>query len=476
MSRTKTVLKNSSYLFFQHVVVNLISIAAIGYIARKLGARDFGIYTLAFVFPAMFSEIGSFGLRGLTIREMARNRESAINDFLGKIVPVRLVLILLMGATVAGFARMMNYGAQEVIAILIGTLVAMIEGISKIIQDVFQSFEEMGRVAVREVLVRVITAVGACYAVWSGYGVIVVCSAFVLGAIFGLLINLALYLKRFKLPRFSWDWSFLRLSMKEGFGYFLGGTASALLCKTDVFMISKLMDSTAIGIYGAASTIFYRLTIIADAISTSALPAISQLFKKDNPQCQNVFSRTQWLIWVLTLPMAVGGFILGDKLIALIYGSTYGDASTVFRMLMISLPFMSAGLLFNYALGGINRQYDVSRILILCSIANFILNAVLIKIYGIVGAAAAAICIHAGCYGFFKLRSRNLFYGGMTAKKFISILISLAALCVFLLLTAKANIALQIIVSGAAYMAAIAVTESEMRVLLLERLRHFAKA
>lgn len=476
MSRAKTVLKNSSYLFLQHIIVNLISIAAIGYIARKLGTRDFGIYTLAFVFPAMFSEIGSFGLRGLTIREIAKNRESGIHDFLGKIIPVRLVLILIMGGTVIGLSKIMNYEARETFAILIGTFAAMIDSVSRIIQDVFQSFEEMGKVAIREVLVRVITAVGACYAVWNEYGVIVLCFIFVIGAIFGFSINLALYLKRFKAPKFCWDWMFLKISLKEGFGYFLVGAGSALLSKTDIFMISKLMDSSAVGVYGAASTIFYRLTIIADAISTSAFPAISQLFKKDNSQCQSVFSKTQWLIWVLTLPMAVGGFILGDKIITLIYGSAYYEASTVFKILIISLPFMSVGLLYNYSLGGINKQYDVSRILFICSFANIVLNAILIEIYGIMGSAVALICVQIGCFGLFRFKAGCLFYSGMTTKKSIPLIISLITLSVFLLLTDKINIVLQIIIGGSAYMISIALTEKQMRLLLTEKLRQFAKA
>ena len=95
VSRESKVVRNSAILAAQHIVINLIAIVVVGYIARKLGKQDYGVYALAFGFPAIFEFIGSLGLRPLIIREIARNKDKSL-EFLGKVIPAQAVLIVLM--------------------------------------------------------------------------------------------------------------------------------------------------------------------------------------------------------------------------------------------------------------------------------------------------------------------------------------------------------------------------------------------
>ena len=223
MLRIKKVFKNSIILFAQQIFISVIAIAAIGFIARKIGKSDYGIFALAFAFPGLFAEIGSLGLRNLTIQEVAKNREVAVKEFIGRMIPVRLFLISIMGIVTIISAEIFNYGHKEFIAIIIGTISAIIESVSRIIQDIFQSFEEMGQIAIREMSIRLFTALAGCFLVWKGFGVFALCWLYVIGNIIGLIFNLIIFKKRFEVPKLMWDWRFCRNNIKDSAGFLLGG-------------------------------------------------------------------------------------------------------------------------------------------------------------------------------------------------------------------------------------------------------------
>ena len=70
--KSNRIVKNFSYItignFFSQLIVLLASIK----IARKLGPADFGIYTFLIVQCMLFASLGTFGLRNIQIRSIAR--------------------------------------------------------------------------------------------------------------------------------------------------------------------------------------------------------------------------------------------------------------------------------------------------------------------------------------------------------------------------------------------------------------------
>ena len=83
MGRFENVVKNSLWLSIQPLKLNVISIFAIGYIARVLGQEEYGRFLFAFTFVSMFSPISNFGSRAITVRSIGESRESAA-PLLGK--------------------------------------------------------------------------------------------------------------------------------------------------------------------------------------------------------------------------------------------------------------------------------------------------------------------------------------------------------------------------------------------------------
>ena len=277
MSRFGRVARNSMLMGLQQVAVNLLSIVVVGYVARKLGQSDYGVFSLAFAFTGFFVFLGHLGLRTLTIREVAKERENA-QEFLGKIIPARLFLIALMTTIIPLTAILLKYDTKTILIVAIAAMATMFEQLSRIMSDIFQAHEEMGKVAFRDIIVRLFTGVVSLAVLYYGYRLIAVSCIYVVGAIIGLVINVLLYNQRFAWPKLQCDYVFIWNNIKEGLSFMVLGMASTLYAHVDVFIISKLLDIQSVGIYNASANLFYRLSFIADAVATASFPAIAQMY------------------------------------------------------------------------------------------------------------------------------------------------------------------------------------------------------
>lgn len=390
MSRIRRVARNSILLGLQQVAVNLLSVVVVGYIARKLGKIDYGVFSLAFTFTIFFSFLGHLGLRTLTIREVAKERGNS-QGYLGKIIPARLVLIVLMTAAIPLTAFLLKYPPKIIIIMAIAALSTLFEQLSRILSDIFQAHEEMGKVAFRDIAVRIFTGIASIAVLYFGYGLVAVSWVYVLGAKIGFLINLLLYNHRFAWPKLQWDSSFIVHNIKEGLSFMMLGMASTIYAHVDVLIVSKLLDMQSVGIYNASANLFYRLGFIADAVATASFPAIAQLYWQDKPEASNVLTKSLCGVLIISVPVSIGGWMLGDEIIAMIYGDGYAQSATIFRILITSMPFMFFSLQFNYALGAIKLQFLVFKIIMSLLIVNIAINIVLIPIYGLRGAAFATL-------------------------------------------------------------------------------------
>lgn len=407
MSRVGRVVRNSLLLGLQQVAVNLLSVVVVGYIARKLGQTDYGVFSLAFTFTVSFAFLGHLGLRTLTIREVAKERENA-QEYLGKIIPARLILITLMTAAIPLAAICLQYDSKTVIIVSIAAVSALFEQLSRIFADIFQAHEEMGKVAFRDIAVRVFTGLASIAVLYFGHRLVAVSWIYVLGAVVGLLINMLLYNHRFAWPKLQFDLPFIWNNIKEGLVFMVLGMASTLYAHIDVFIISKLLDMQSVGIYNASANLFYRLCVIADAVGTASFPAIAQLYWQNKSEASNILTKSLCGMLIVSVPIALGGWMLADDIITMIYGTGYALSADVFKILIISSPFMFFSLLMNYALGAIKMQGTVLKIILILLVLNTIINIGIIPIYGVIGSAAVTFATE--CLGFFVLLAIALKY------------------------------------------------------------------
>ena len=154
----------------------------------------------------------------------------------------------------------------------------------------------------------------------------------------------------------------------------------------DSIMIGYLIDVTSVGYYRAAYTLVFAIIGILNMAGV-LLPVFTQLNDRD---INNAVKRLAKYTSVIAFPFAIILAFLSDKIIYVIYGINYVQASSPLAI----LSFVLIPASFNYLLTIFNArempQYSV-YITIVSMILNIMLNYVLILRLGISGAALATL-------------------------------------------------------------------------------------
>jgi len=118
---------------------------------------------------------------------------------------------------------------------------------------------------------------------------------------------------------------------------------------------------------------------------------MSRLANSDNTQFRTTLEKTLSLIMFAGIPISLGGIILADQLIPLIFGQDYLGAIPILRVLMLMLLSSFPLVLLSNAIFAYNRQKNLAPAYLLGIFANILFNLLLIPEFGAVGAAIATL-------------------------------------------------------------------------------------
>lgn len=177
---------------------------------------------------------------------------------------------------------------------------------------------------------------------------------------------------------------------------------------TDVFMLGAMVSKEDLGIYNAAYKLSILALVIINAFNTVLAPKIANLYGKN--EMNNIKTEVQKatrLITYFTLPIVIV-LILFRKSILNLFGAEFIHGEIV-------LIVFSVGLLFNAMIGSValvlnmtNHQKTLRTITLISASLNLVLNYILIKKYGINGAAyasvVAAVFLNVCCAIFVKVK------------------------------------------------------------------------
>ena len=166
----------------------------------------------------------------------------------------------------------------------------------------------------------------------------------------------------------------------------LVGTLSA---EIDKLLIGRLMDSSQFAIYSNAAKEL-PLTIVATSITAVLLPRVSLMVKnKCTKEAVKLWGDATVLSFIVMALIVSGIIVYGEDVMTLLYSEKYLPGLSVFRIYSLTLLVRCTyfGMILN-CLG------QTKKILV-CSIANLVLNAILnplfFYIFGMIGPALATL-------------------------------------------------------------------------------------
>jgi O-antigen/teichoic acid export membrane protein len=407
---------NTAWLFTEQVL-RLIAGFFVGvWVARYLGPEKFGLFSYALAFVSIFQGIAKLGLDGIVVRDLVQEPEkrdvylgtSFWLKLLGGIITFLIITIILviqslltshLSPLTSHFSPLTSYLSPftshfftetniYILIIAFGIIFQSFE----VIDFYYQATVQAKYISIRRIIQLILSSIIKIFLVLTGADLI----WFVLVSLFDI-ISLSimgwLIYRSQGLPNFVryFDIEIGKKLLKDSWPLLLSSIAISIYMRIDQVMIKNMLGDREVGLYSAAMRLVEVWYFIPMIITQSVFPAIVNAKKISEEvyykRLQQLFSLLIWIAIFIAIPMSV----FSHQIIYLLYGDKYLSATYVLKIYVWACIFSFFGTARGSWLVIENLQNVGLYYVIFGSLSNVILNLIMIKKDGIVGAAEATV-------------------------------------------------------------------------------------
>ncbi len=380
---------NLMWLFVEKAFRVVLGLGVGIYMARRIGPAEYGALNYALSFVSLFGVVAGLGLDTIIVRELV-NYPELRRKLLATALVMKAVgfgaMLLLLGVTLAWMDN------EPGMTLLIWTIAA---------GYAFQMFQVLDFYFQSRVESR--------YVVYAQMGALLIVS--------GLRFYLAYY--RWPLVWFAAAealnmmltgcgyWFFFRRSgmrihpgaadralawrlLKDCWPLWIGSAAGVVYARSDQLFLKNMLGDAEVGYYAAAVRMAELFYFISMALQSTFFPAILSAKKDSNAFFEERLCRFFALCFYLHLALVLLLLVSG-RMLVWFYGEAYAAAYPIFIVYIWRILFCAMGVASSCYFLGLNRQkfslvFAVSGMVFSC-----IMNYILIRQFGVVGAAWVAV-------------------------------------------------------------------------------------
>ncbi len=452
MNVAQRVAKNTIFIAISQVFIKVINFIFIVFLARLIGAQDFGKYSFVMVLFGMLSLLANFGFDTLIIRDIARNRSLSSTYFWNSLfIKVAVSLFILSIISVLfGFTSIISDAVKRN-CLLISCFILFFNCVTQTMWSFTDAYEKMQYHSILNVFYNFGRMIIGLTLIFMGYGLIMLFLGLLLVEILVLISTALVTDKAIKLPRMGINFNIIGELITKSWPFALLGFLGLIYFRVDILILSWLKGDEAVGWYNAAYGLLFGLMFIPDSLITALFPVMSRYHKSSEEALKMIYQRSVKYLFILGLPLAVGMVILADSIILLFYGKVYVNSIVALRILGVALFFVFINAPLGRALFSINKQKIVLLLSLVTVSANIVLNFLMIPKLSYIGASIATVISEIlSSLIFFSLLTRFSFRSDIfkiALKPFIACFL----MSIFVYFFRQLNLFLLVFLSGCIY-------------------------
>ena len=384
----QTIFKNTFWLTAAEVVIGFLRLGLLIYVARILGATEYGKFTFAFSFVSVIVIFSDLGVIDIITREFSRDKEKE-KEF-PKILTLNIVLSF--GALAMMIIGSFFITSEPYIQRLIWILACFI--VSTSFFGIFLAFlrgrqkmeYEAGIKIIHTIILVGVSFLGIFYfpsAIGLGYG-------YLIANLFSLIVLLLFFHFRFQRLRLHFDKSIFNI-LKIAWPLSLGYVPIWIYITVSSIMLGYFNLITENGWYNAAAKIALIAMLPAELIIRSFYPVLSKFFVNAKQELQKSWDYLMSFIIFLVMPTVVGGVTLAPKMIDFFYGPDFGPSIFLFQLMMVVVGFTFINYPFSVILIISDHQAKNFFLIIAGVLVNIALGMMLIPLFGLYGAIVSVM-------------------------------------------------------------------------------------
>ena len=427
-------------------LARLIAFGATVYLARVLGADGYGVVALALGVTLYSQQLVDYGVEALGIRRVAADRGHA-SELAGAYLTGRLLLALTVLVTTAVVATWVLPDPEGPVLALYALTLFPVALSTKWVHVGFERAQPVGaaRVIGESVMIGVILLLV------RGLDDIrtVPLAQFIGDALAMSWLFMRLRDHGLKV-RLGWDGPRIREMARSALPLVGHSLLGLVIYNSDLIFLRIFRGPGDVGLYAVAYTLISFLLNLGWAYSQSLLPTLARL-EVEGTGAGELFRSAQAQVFVITAPLAVGGWLVAEPLITSLFSEEYLPAGAALAVLIWSVPVSLVRSVSLAALLARERQDLVLRTTTSSAVVNLLLNVILIPRFGILGAAYATVATELMRAGLALLFTRQEGYPGLALLRFVPSLLGAAVMAGVVLASAGMNVWMRIALGAAAY-------------------------
>lgn len=361
-------------------VVSLLSLIVL---ARLLVPRDFGLLAVALVFITYVETIGDLGSGSALIYWPDRHRDAADVTFVTSL-GAGLVWFLITWFAAPFIADFFNSpdGTPIVRALAWSFPLKYLGNTHDALAQKELRFRKRMYAEIAMAIVKAGVSIGAAFAGLGAWSL-------VWGQLSGLVVwTLMLWLLIDWRPRLRIDGTLARSMLGYGRGIVAVNIVAAVVHHADSAVVGRFIGTAALGVYQIAYKIpEMSIAILVWVVSKIAFPAFSKV-QAAKGDLGAAYRAALMSVTAMTVPAAVGLWIVAEPLVATLFGAKWAAAVPVLRMIALYMAIRSFGSITGDVLKATGR----TRLLATLGLARAVIvvpSLVWASRYGPVGVAGA---------------------------------------------------------------------------------------
>lgn len=385
----KSITKNYIYNLTYQILILILPLITTPYISRILGAENIGIYSYTISIVTYFILFGSLGIAMYGQREIAYLQEDKqkYSKTFWEIFILRFITMF-MSMTIFYFAFAKNGEYSIYYKVLLLEMIANCLDISWF----FQGLEEFKKIVIRNTILKITSIICIFIFVKNSNDLIIYFLIYVLSTLFGN-VTLWPYLSKF-LTRIKVKELNILQHLKPTIALFIPQIAIQIYTVLDKVMIGAIItDKSEVGYYEQSQKVIKMLLTVVTSLGTVMVPRMANTFiNGDVKRIQEYMKRAFNFVFLLAFPMMFGILAIANNFVPIFFGQGYEKVAILMSVISpILLMIGLSNVIGTQYLLPTKRQKEFTISVAIGALVNFIINMLLIKKYGALGASIGTV-------------------------------------------------------------------------------------
>lgn len=430
----KSLFKNGIYNVIKTMSSYVFPVITFAYASRILGETGIGRVSFIKSIISYFVMLAMLGMNYYGTREAAKLRDDrgALSQFAQEMLLINgcmtFVSCALAVVCYVAIPQLHEYGAL----FLVCALAIPLQGLG--MEWLYQALEEYQYIAVRSMAFQMIALIAMLIFVRDEKDIVAYASVTLFassGAYILNFINAQKYIDFSRTKRYE-----IKKHLKPLLWLFALAVSIELYTVLDSTMLGFLQGDAAVGRYTAAVKVHRIVNSLITAIGVVLIPRLSYYIgKNDDAKVKELVKQAYNCTFLLSVPAAVGLFMISDEIILLLSGNGFASAGTAMRIMTPIVVLIPFSMVTNQqTLVPLKKEKLILLSTLAGAVTNFTLNLILIPHYAENGAAAATVLAETVVSCVCLFNAKRFFDMKMVFKDFYQYLVAVLPIPVVVLL------------------------------------------